>query len=85
MFNNIVLIFCQIYVKPFYFFRAPCIIFIDDIDYLCESRDSGGKTGVVTTLLHLLDGVDATLNLGKSTRITFFRDYNILKMFYINY
>ncbi|KAG0729990.1 Spermatogenesis-associated protein 5 [Chionoecetes opilio] len=37
--------------------RSPCLLFMDDLDLLCGSRDKGGSTGVVTALLHLMDGV----------------------------
>ncbi|XP_063887963.1 ATPase family gene 2 protein homolog A-like [Scylla paramamosain] len=37
--------------------RSPCLLFLDDLDLLCGSRDRGASAGVVTALLHLLDGV----------------------------
>lgn len=40
--------------------RSPCLLFLDDLDLLCGSRDKGGGTGVVTALLHLLDGTIGT-------------------------
>nr|XP_045607791.1 calmodulin-interacting protein 111-like isoform X2 [Procambarus clarkii] len=40
--------------------RAPCLLFIDDLDVLCSSRDKGGDTGIVTALLHLMDGLGAS-------------------------
>ncbi|CAL4137369.1 unnamed protein product [Meganyctiphanes norvegica] len=44
--------------------RAPCVILIDDIDQLCGGRNKSGNTSVVTTLLHLMDGVDAAVSEG---------------------
>ncbi|XP_037781607.1 nuclear valosin-containing protein-like [Penaeus monodon] len=44
--------------------RAPCILFIDDIDILCSSRDRKGSTGTVTALLHLMDGVTGNSSRG---------------------
>ncbi|ROT62250.1 putative spermatogenesis-associated protein 5-like [Penaeus vannamei] len=44
--------------------RAPCILFIDDIDILCSSRDRKGSTGIVTALLHLMDGVTGNSSRG---------------------
>ncbi|XP_069939608.1 ATPase family gene 2 protein homolog A isoform X3 [Cherax quadricarinatus] len=40
--------------------RSPCLLFIDDLDMLCSSRDKGGDTGIVTALLHLMDGLGTT-------------------------
>ncbi|XP_068215382.1 ATPase family gene 2 protein homolog A-like isoform X1 [Palaemon carinicauda] len=40
--------------------RAPCIVFIDDLDILCTSRDRGDNSGIVTTLLHLMDGLNTS-------------------------
>ncbi|XP_064111425.1 uncharacterized protein LOC135218909 [Macrobrachium nipponense] len=40
--------------------RAPCLVFIDDIDILCTSRDRGDNSGIVTTLLHLIDGLNTS-------------------------
>ena len=37
--------------------RSPCLLFMDDLDLVCGSREKAGSTGVVTALLHLLDGV----------------------------
>lgn len=42
--------------------RAPCLLFIDDIDILCSSRDKSGHTGIVTALLHLMDGLTSSMD-----------------------
>lgn len=44
--------------------RAPCLLLIDDIDMLCFSREKSGNTGVVTALLHLMDGLGTTSSEG---------------------
>ncbi|XP_042240258.1 ATPase family protein 2 homolog isoform X2 [Homarus americanus] len=48
----------QCFVKAFN--RVPCLVFIDDLDILCSSRDRNGDTGIVTSLLHLMDGLGTT-------------------------
>ncbi|XP_064104992.1 LOW QUALITY PROTEIN: uncharacterized protein LOC135214550 [Macrobrachium nipponense] len=40
--------------------RAPCLVFIDDIDILQARRDRGDNSGIVTTLLHLIDGLNTS-------------------------
>ncbi|KAG7158963.1 ATPase family protein 2-like [Homarus americanus] len=40
--------------------KVPCLVFIDDLDILCSSRDRNGDTGIVTSLLHLMDGLGTT-------------------------
>ena len=47
--------------------RAPCLIVFDEVDTLCPRRDQANSEAhrrVVSTMLALLDGVDAKEQVG---------------------